>query len=280
MPLIIGLLIVLFRFVVNENTISWPSGTYGLYTLRSNCPINDSIDWKNGIIKIPVPQFSYSWNMKNYSANKAAYQLKFCMKITSDASIPNLNWPLGKYCIFKKGECPFMMKKGSVYIDNWKTTSNQSEGHILTENKYSGEIPSGSFKKQSFSIEFCCSIDGSKQNPIRLPSSIQSLSLLNYEDDQCQTIESMKAEKTSLFIDVEDRLSEKHIEGYVPYGSHSKDQFDVNISLCVYSFDTKHVPNDLNDMNTNETSYSVLKTPNNMKYLVSIIQNKYMIAAE
>ena len=89
--------------------LTWPFGTYGLPMTKSGCPRGGF--WNAGTRYHDTEDD----DSNNYWSNpydlagtvgKNNMEQKFCMKTQSKTSKYALNWPKGKYCIFKKGNCP------------------------------------------------------------------------------------------------------------------------------------------------------------------------------
>ncbi len=89
--------------------LTWPLGTYGLPMTKSGCP--EGSFWHEGTRY----HDTVDHNSNNYWSNpydlagraeKNNMEQKFCMKTKEKTSGYNLPWPKGRYCIFKKGECP------------------------------------------------------------------------------------------------------------------------------------------------------------------------------
>ena len=89
--------------------LTWPLGTYGLPMTKSGCPHGDF--WHEGTRyhdtedEFPKNKWSDPYDLAG-RANKKNMEQKFCMKTQSQTSKYDLPWPKGKYCIYKKGDCP------------------------------------------------------------------------------------------------------------------------------------------------------------------------------
>ena len=91
--------------------ITWPEGTYGLPMPKSGCPKRSNFPWHSGY-RYHDTEDRRSNNMWSSPFDLAGSYYKsnmyqnFCMKTKHTASVYNLPWPKGQYCILKKGTCP------------------------------------------------------------------------------------------------------------------------------------------------------------------------------
>ena len=89
--------------------LTWPLGKYGLPMANSGCP-NGSF-WHTGWRyhdtedNNPSNHWSNPYDLSGKVHENNMVQ-KFCMKTKSRTSKYNMPWPEGKYCIFKKENCP------------------------------------------------------------------------------------------------------------------------------------------------------------------------------
>ena len=87
--------------------LTWPKGTYGLPMPKSGCPKR----WHKGYRKhdtedvFGANKWSYPFDLAGpYNRNDMTQN--FCMKTEYTASVYDLHWPKGQYCILKKRKCP------------------------------------------------------------------------------------------------------------------------------------------------------------------------------
>ena len=91
--------------------LTWPKGTYGLPKPKSGCPKGSNFPWHSGYRKHDTEdtdsnnKWSSPFDLAGPYYRNNMFQ-NFCMKTKDTASVYNLPWPRGQYCINKKGECP------------------------------------------------------------------------------------------------------------------------------------------------------------------------------
>lgn len=94
----------------------------------------------------------------------------------------------GKYCIYKKHDCPGGFESGSITWDD-NVPLIHIPGVIGDDNEdeqtYEEPVPDGSYDRNT-EIKFCCRWDGFTQEAISLPSS-SPFFLLRYSDE-CQKV--------------------------------------------------------------------------------------------
>ena len=115
---------------------------------------------------------------------------------------------LGQYCIFKKGDCPKGLKKGSVFWDD-------ENGKNI--NKKGGTLPDGIYDKDTL-VYYCCRTDGDKYTPISLPV-ISPFYLKAFNTSECQRVEGAIATKEFIRFDTEDSGNKDRQNGSYPYGA-------------------------------------------------------------
>ena len=107
----------------------WPRGTYGLPMPKDGCPKGSDFVWHTGtryhdMENIdPKAFWSAEWDMAGHYS-KSAMEQKFCIKTTRTATTYDLPWPKGKYCIFKKGDCPEAVRRICLNSKNNKKKIN------------------------------------------------------------------------------------------------------------------------------------------------------------
>ena len=91
--------------------LTWPKGRYGLPKPKSGCPKGSKFPWHEGYRYHDTEDsrsnndWSSPFDLDGPYYKNNMYQ-NFCLKTEDTASVYNLPWPKGQYCIFKKGECP------------------------------------------------------------------------------------------------------------------------------------------------------------------------------
>ena len=87
----------------------WPRGTYAVPMPRSGCPVSTEFSWSEGVLRQdtedsrPSNNWSSSFHLNGEKRDSTISQ-HFCVK-TNDTG--KTQWPAGKYCIYKKGKCPY-----------------------------------------------------------------------------------------------------------------------------------------------------------------------------
>ncbi|XP_068700258.1 uncharacterized protein [Montipora capricornis] len=176
--------------------LTWPFGTYGLPMTKSGCPRGGF--WHAGTRYHDTEDR----NSNNYWSNpydlagrvrKNNMEQMFCMKTLSKTSKYNLPWPKGKYCIYKKGNCPKGFGHGDV---RWDDEDDRNA------NKVTGQLPDGVYDRNT-RISFCCRGDGYTTNVINLPTD-KPFVLLKYNSHQCQFVNNAKIREEFFYWDNED----------------------------------------------------------------------------
>ncbi|XP_074643506.1 uncharacterized protein LOC141900488 [Tubulanus polymorphus] len=148
---------------VMEFKLKWPRGSYGLPKTKTGCP---SGKWEQGSRYMQVSNRN-QWDetiethWQSDSINRYWIKQHFCMKSESSDSEKdtNVNWPAGRYCIFKNGEeCP------SGLYSSWVRWA----GHYRGKNE--GTVPTGSYTTDETTIQFCCKKGGKYSDEIVLPT--------------------------------------------------------------------------------------------------------------
>lgn len=76
---------------------------------RSGCPVSTGFSWSEGLLRQdtedsrPLNNWSSSFHLNGEKRDSTISQ-HFCVK-TNDTG--KTQWPPGKYCIYKKGKCPY-----------------------------------------------------------------------------------------------------------------------------------------------------------------------------
>ncbi|XP_035826903.1 uncharacterized protein LOC101854104 [Aplysia californica] len=147
----------------------------------------------------------------------------FCVN-DGAASDPNTAWPIGSYCIYRKGgECPDGFNQGFVQFAD---VSNSTHGSFN-----SGDLPDGTFTAHGTRLEFCCRDDGFLHMPIDLPS--QNEFALFQKFMGCQEINGMHVyPEYSVFNNLNSGQAE--ISGDTPVLEYHKLYQQYIIRTCVY----------------------------------------------
>jgi len=145
----------------------------------------------------------------------------YCVRERDETS-SLFTWPLGQYCIAKKGDCPHGFEDGSIFWD---------DENDLNKNQVEGVLPDGSYNEDT-RIDYCCRADGLPSTNIYLPNT-QAFSLYPHDEDVCQTVHGM--EHTLLFVDSddEDRDNTNTCTGDYPFLQGSCHE-DHKLYICHY----------------------------------------------
>lgn len=176
---------------LSPSTSTWPKGTYGIPAEKSGCPA-DYIDkktsmWTTGSRLHQTEKGSHSsrnnhlFGMDGDGERYSHVHQRFCMKMTH-RSDDKYHFMPGKYCIFKKNDCPPKFKEGWIYWDDaapWFSTTIQD---------VSGTLPDGEYNRNT-KIEYCCRNDGVTHEAVFLPP-YQPFFLLKF-GDTCQEVAGM-----------------------------------------------------------------------------------------
>ncbi|CAH1227046.1 MRC1 [Branchiostoma lanceolatum] len=154
----------------------WPAGTYGLPKTTEGCPSGSSVAWEEGQYEHQRGS-SFNWQTDtrlHFSGNLSSNNLArgFCLKTTSSSG--EQSWPLGRYCVLKKGPCPMGLTWGKLGFPGGTKT---------------GAVPDGSVGSDSIEVEYCCQEDGFASSPIHLPPR-RSFYLLRL-GGECQQVAGM-----------------------------------------------------------------------------------------
>ena len=134
----------------------------------------------------------------------------------------NLIFSAGQYCIYKSGpQCPAGLESGHVFWDD------DNYGNL---NKKGGRLPSGVYDDNT-KIEFCCKIDGDKNDPILLPSK-SPFFLLAYESAECQMVKWAEISVEWIYYDTEGFLNSDGRGGAYP---HDAGEEHPKIYYCYYT---------------------------------------------
>lgn len=166
---------------------AWPEGTFGLPMPKTGCPVGSVIDWETGSRTQRTEKGSHAsdnTHLAGIESSPADYIVQlFCMKMSYPQE-SDYYWMPGKYCIFKKGECPAKFSEGYIY---WDDNAKWFSGDDVRQNS-KGVLPDGEFN-QNTKIFYCCRNDGSAMIALRLPPSAPFYLLKS--GDSCQEVENM-----------------------------------------------------------------------------------------
>ena len=147
----------------------WPDGTYGLPQAKTGCPKGAGFDFDNGWRQHDTENDKGARNRLSYSIRRHLRSIIFqssirhyvCIKQLFEANrrLRRPNWPRGRYCIYKKGDCPRGFKAGFLIWDD-EDRNNKNDGD--------GVLPDGVYNHDT-KIDYCCRSDGSYRDPILLP---------------------------------------------------------------------------------------------------------------
>lgn len=138
----------------------WPSDSFTLLSTQiTGCP--------SGFYEGSFTQHHKDTSLSHVSSIFSAdviYQptsttYNFCTKKKTHKNATSITWPSGRYCMYQMdGVCPTGFSSGYIQYDDMQNPSN-----------FSGILPDGQFESDS-RFYFCCRDDGSRDNPISLPS--------------------------------------------------------------------------------------------------------------
>lgn len=100
-------------------SVRWPRGTYALPMPDSGCPRSKRVSWSEGSLRqntedtSPLSNWSNPNHLRGHRKNNEI-TLNFCVKEKKGG---NVDWPAGKYCIYKKGKCPNGKNKLKIRFD-------------------------------------------------------------------------------------------------------------------------------------------------------------------
>lgn len=205
--------------------LTWPLGTYGLPMANSGCPNGGfwRTGWRYHDTEDDNPSSSWSnpYDLAGH-LSKSNMEQKFCMKTNSRTSRYNLPWPEGKYCIFKKENCPADFEDAHIRWDDEDHKNNNKEG---------GTLPEGSYGRNTY-IEYCCRTDGDATEAIRLPTGSPFV-LIKANTHLCQKVDGM-VEKSQYFSwDTEDNDPQSRIHG--PINAELSPYRNIKVHYCYYT---------------------------------------------
>lgn len=207
----------------------WPEGTYGIPSHRDGCPNDISSHWRTGSQLQKTESGSHASHdihLLGISSQVSDRILQtFCMK-TSYGSDDKHHFMPGKYCIFKKHECPSRFEEGWIYWDDAGPLFGRTI-QIKT-----GTMPEGDFDRNT-RIEYCCRADGVTHQPIVLPSD-EPFYLLKH-GDECQEVENMNVKEEWVYWSGESSFNLDSEGGIYPKIERSKSPFTfTRLFYCYY----------------------------------------------
>lgn len=219
----------------------WPKGTYGLPEPITGCPNFAGIQWERGYTyhntedMDPANKRSRLYHFAGDYSQRGIQQ-RFCVKENPNG--PEQAWPDGKYCIYKKGECPAGLTTGFIRWDD--------DHHSMDiPNKREGITPDGNYERRGTTIEYCCNGKGDTETPIQLPNA-KPFYLMAFGGSSCQNVEGTTATSEFIKFDDNDRGSTSSFGGDHPYGP-SEDLFNTKVYYCYYEPIPKPVTTDADD---------------------------------
>lgn len=195
----------------------WPSGSYALPMADTGCPEGSGFTWYTGQRKEELE------NDQNRNRRSENFHLKtivgkpditryFCVKNTTETDEDRLNWPDGRYCIYKKGFlCPQGFHEGYVLWDD----NNGDNGP--NQNSVSGELAEGVYNQDTV-IYFCCKTTGSPLKRISLPVN-KAFYLLAFESSTCQEVQGALYSLEYVVFDTENTNNHDARVYPYPYGA-------------------------------------------------------------
>lgn len=205
--------------------LTWPFGTYGLPMTKSGCPDGDF--WHEGTRFHDTEDVNPNnlWSDPYDLAGRVAkndMEQEFCMKTQSKTSEYDLPWPEGKYCIYKKGDCPEGFGDGYVQWDDEDSNN---------KNTITGQRPDGVYDNNT-KIFFCCRDDGFATNAINLPTDKPFVLLKSSNSHPCQTVNGTKKREEFFRFDNEDNL--RHLTHF--QGKHPSLEYSSNNLIMHYCY--------------------------------------------
>lgn len=208
-PLLCLLLSLCLSMELIEATVAWPEGSYGLPKAETGCPLSPETRWTTGWrFEDTEDRNPNNYKSKSYHLDTAVgldVNRTFCMKTHNDETT---EWPKGKYCIFKKGDCPKGLDEGFVYWDDEDNKNQNTKG---------GTLPDGIYDRNTL-IRYCCRTDGDKRTPVTLPVS-SPFYLKAFNSSECQRVKGAIATKEFIRFDNEDYKNTDREGGSYPYGA-------------------------------------------------------------
>ena len=210
---------------------AWPDGTYALPRHKRGCPKNGDprqFPWEEGWRYQDSNSGSwYSNHLLNYldaTVGRDGVKTKYCTK-TVKSSDYKIRWPMGSYCLYKKGVCPAGFEKSSIYWDDVNTNNGNRKDGILPDGVYDGNTR----------IYFCCRNDRHPHHEIMLPTD-GNWFLIRQHPEGCQRVMNMKVKDHWVWWD--DQSSGDSSTGKVkPYDDSGTEGYpqDHRIHFCHYS---------------------------------------------
>lgn len=209
----------------------WPSGTYGLPMPLTGCPKAFNFSWQTGFYRQDTEDVKNENNRTIDShllgnVNNRYIEQSYCIKSTFTKS--NSFWPDGKYCIYKKGECPPNMLSGEIFWDD--EDSNNT-------NKVEGVLPDGMFKADT-KINFCCMITGDPTHPIVLPRD-KPFFLFPFGSAACQSVVGTSVHLEHIQYDLENDYGnvggQVAFKNFHPFAKISEAKSHLILYYCYYN---------------------------------------------
>ncbi|KAH9523345.1 hypothetical protein Btru_066450 [Bulinus truncatus] len=208
--------------------LQWPTGTYGLYEPQTGCPQDTtSTKWTVGYRRHHTvsqqnrdevsPGSHFAQPVLSTVGNDHYFFQRFCMVDTASTGPA---WPIGSYCINRKGgTCPGGFNSGYIEIDD-----NGTEQDVV-----SGSLPDGVYNTVT-RIYYCCRVDGHQDTPITLPTSKPFY--LYRIGMACQKVNNMTATQEWFLIDTSNANNQDRFENvWHPDAALN----DIRIQLCYYT---------------------------------------------
>lgn len=220
-------LLVISASVLKADSL-WPSGTYGIPEPVTGCPDSSGSTWGRGYTYHDTTDIEPSnKRSENYhfagNFSQHGIEQRFCIKSKPEGG--SEFWPDGKYCIYKKGECPTGMDEGSISWDDEHSKLDQQNRHV-------GELPDGNYQQTLTELKYCCSTKGDVNKPINLPNT-RPFYLTTYDSPTCQKVAGTKVSSEFVKFDDNDNGNKDTATGAHPYGP-SEDKFNIKIYYCYY----------------------------------------------
>ncbi len=177
-------------------------------------------------------------NANRYSPSNIASYLTFgtgrnfvtyyCTKTRDFGNDNGFIWPVGKYCIARKGgSCPTVaVNQASHFYPGSRYWDDEDSNN---ENSYQGILPDGSYDSNT-RTEYCCRSDGSPNIEVLLPPT-RPFVLYRYQG-VCQKVKGMSVRELFIHFDDEDSRNANSCGGQHPEGSCGRNS---ELHLCYYT---------------------------------------------
>lgn len=207
--------------------VTWPLGKYGLPMPKSGCPSGRF--WHTGWRyhdtedRSPNNHWSNPYDLAG-KIGRSGMEQKFCMKTKYQTSEYNIPWPEGKYCIFKRENCPADFEEAYTF---WDDEDNENK------NRGGGTLPEGHYDRNTH-IAYCCRTDGDATEAIRLPTGSPFV-LIKANTHLCQKVDRMVEKSQYFYWDTEDDNPRARVSGPINAELSSNSKRNIKVHYCYYA---------------------------------------------